>query len=103
MEIKVLGSGCVKCNEMERVARAAVDSLGLDATVEHVSDFAQIMSYGVMATPALVIDGEVRLSGRVPAPADMERVLSEAASASGAPADSAPRATGGCGCGGNCC
>lgn len=93
MEIKVLGSGCAKCAEMERLARAAVDELGIDASVEHVSDFAEIMAFGVMTTPALVVDGEVRLAGRVPSSADMAKLLS---------GPSAP-ASGGCSCGGGCC
>lgn len=95
MEIKVLGSGCAKCSEMERVARSAVEKMGVDATVEKVTDFAEIISYGVLATPALVIDGELRLSGRVPSVDDMVGVLlSSRGDKSG---------SGGCGCDGNCC
>lgn len=96
MEIKILGTGCAKCNMMESVAREAVDALGIDATVEHVSDFGEIMSYGVMATPALVIDGEVRIAGRVPSAADMGSLLSGAR-------DAHSGGQGGCGCGGGCC
>ncbi|PKQ30258.1 MAG: hypothetical protein CVT60_01260 [Actinobacteria bacterium HGW-Actinobacteria-10] len=95
MEIKILGSGCVKCNEMERVTRQAVAEAGLDATVEHVSEFTEIMAYGVMSTPALVVDGQVRLTGRVPKVADMIALLQRPAEG-GAPA-------GGCGCSGGCC
>lgn len=95
MEIKILGTGCAKCDMMESVAREAVSTLGLDATVEHVRDFGEIMSYGVMATPALVVDGEVRLAGRVPSAAAMAKVLSGARDAHAG--------QGGCGCGGGCC
>ncbi|MEE0800954.1 MAG: thioredoxin family protein [Gemmiger sp.] len=63
--VKVLGSGCAKCNALEEAARAALTELGMDTTIDHVTDFAQIASYGVMATPALVVDGKVVSSGRV--------------------------------------
>jgi small redox-active disulfide protein 2 len=66
MDIKILGSGCANCNNLEKATRAAVDALGLDATFEHVTDPADIASWGVMKTPALVVDDEVVLSGRVP-------------------------------------
>lgn len=94
MEIKVLGTGCAKCSELERAVREAIAEAGLEATVEHVSDFEEIVSYGVMATPALVVDGQLRLSGRVPRAADLIKVLQRPASESG---------TGGCGCGSGCC
>ena len=63
--IKVLGSGCAKCNALEASVRAALTELGMDAAVDHVTDFAQIASYGVMTTPALVVDGQVVSCGRV--------------------------------------
>ena len=63
--IKVLGSGCAKCNALEASVRAALTELGSDAAVDHVTDFAQIASYGVMTTPALVVDGQVVSCGRV--------------------------------------
>jgi small redox-active disulfide protein 2 len=64
--IKVLGSGCANCQKLETATRAALVELGLDAKLEHVTDPGQIASYGVMRTPALVVDDEVVLSGRVP-------------------------------------
>ena len=76
MEIKVLGSGCTKCNLLEDATRQAVEKAGIDATVEKVTDMAQIMGYGVMSTPALVIDGQVRLSGKVPSVDDLVGLLS---------------------------
>lgn len=99
MEIKILGSGCAKCNEMERLARDAVEALGVEASIEHVDDFAQIMSFGVMTTPALVVNGQVRLAGRVPSAAAMLELLGASADASPSDAGSA----GGCSCSGGCC
>lgn len=66
MHIKVLGPGCSNCRTLESLVRDAVQTLGIDATVEEVTDYAAIASYGVMRTPALVIDDTVFLSGRVP-------------------------------------
>ena len=63
--VKVLGSGCAKCNSLEGAVKEALAELGMDTTVEHVTDFAQIASYGVMSTPALVVDGKVVSFGRV--------------------------------------
>lgn len=63
--IKVLGSGCKRCNDLEKATVSALEQLGMDSTVEHVTDFAQIGSYGVMNTPALVIDDKVVSSGKV--------------------------------------
>ena len=63
--MKVLGSGCAKCNALEQAVRAALAELGMDTAVEHVTDFVQIASYGVMTTPALVVDGKVVSCGRV--------------------------------------
>lgn len=75
MEIKVLGPGCANCNKLEEAARKAVEKAGLDATIEKVSDLQQIMSYGVMSTPALVVNGELRLAGRVPSVDDLVALL----------------------------
>ncbi len=63
--VKVLGSGCAKCNQLEAAAREALSKLGMDTDIEHVKDFAQIAAYGVMTTPALVIDGKVVSYGKV--------------------------------------
>ena len=62
---KILGSGCKKCNDLEKATVEALTSLGLDAAVDHVTDFTQIASYGVMTTPALVWDGKVLSYGKV--------------------------------------
>ena len=66
MIIKVLGSGCAKCKTLEKITREAVDQLQIDATIEKVEDIQKIVEYGVMFTPALVVDGEVVVKGRVP-------------------------------------
>lgn len=63
--VKVLGSGCSKCNALEDAVRAALTELGMDTTIDHVTDFTQIAAYGVMTTPALVVDGKVVSYGKV--------------------------------------
>lgn len=63
--VKVLGSGCAKCNALESAARAALEELGMDAAIDHITDFGQIAAYGVMSTPALVVDGKVVSYGKV--------------------------------------
>lgn len=63
--IKILGSGCAKCRELEEHTKEAMTQLGLHEPVEHVTDFARIAAYGVMTTPALVIDGSVVSYGKV--------------------------------------
>lgn len=67
MEIKVLGPGCPKCKEVEKIMRDAVAEAGVEAKVEKVTDFQQIAGYGVFATPAVVVDGQVKCVGKVPA------------------------------------
>ncbi len=66
MDIKVLGPGCPKCKEVEKLAMDAVRESGVAANVEKVSDIKEIMNYGVFSTPAVVIDGEVKSVGKVP-------------------------------------
>jgi small redox-active disulfide protein 2 len=63
--VKVLGSGCAKCNELEANVKNALKQLGMDTTIEHVTDFGVIAAYGVMTTPALVVDGKVVSYGKV--------------------------------------
>lgn len=75
MDIKILGSGCAKCEQLEANARAAVGELGIDAEFDKVTDPAEIASWGVMATPALVVDDEVVVSGRVPSAEDVRNLL----------------------------
>jgi len=65
MIIKILGSGCANCNKLEHNTKEAIKDLGLDVSVEKVQEFRDIAKYGVMRTPALVIDEEVKLVGKV--------------------------------------
>jgi small redox-active disulfide protein 2 len=64
--IEVLGSGCQKCQYVEKVVREAVEAAGIEAEIRHVTDFAEIASRGILSTPGLAIDGTVVLAGRVP-------------------------------------
>jgi small redox-active disulfide protein 2 len=75
MIIKVLGPGCNNCVNLERVTRQAIADLRLDATIEKVEDFPTIVGYGVMSTPALVVDDQVVVSGRVPGRAEVAALL----------------------------
>jgi small redox-active disulfide protein 2 len=79
MKIEVLGTGCAKCNMLEQAARAAADKLGLQYELTHVKDLAKIAAYGVMMTPALVIDGKVKVSGKIPSEGELIKLLTGAA------------------------
>lgn len=76
--VKVLGSGCAKCNALEAATKEALAELGMDTSVEHVTDFAQIAAYGVMSTPALVVDGKVVVYGKVPTKNEVLALLQKA-------------------------
>lgn len=73
--IKVLGSGCATCKQLESIVRDVVAKSDIDATVEKVEDIQQIMAYNVLSTPVLVIDEEVRCSGRIPSREEIEGYL----------------------------
>ncbi len=75
MLIQVLGTGCPKCRNLAEAAESAARELGLDYRLEKVTEIREIMSFGVMTTPALVVDGSVRVSGRVPGADEMKRFL----------------------------
>ena len=77
MEIKILGSGCKKCNKLEANVNEALKAVGLSANVEKVTDMVEITSYGVMQTPALVIDNEVISYGKLLSVKDLVKVLSK--------------------------
>lgn len=66
MEIKVLGPGCPKCHQVEKIIREAIAEENTDITVEKVTDVMEIAGYGVFGTPAVVIDGEVKSVGKIP-------------------------------------
>ncbi|MFZ1284154.1 MAG: thioredoxin family protein [Propionicimonas sp.] len=75
MNIKILGSGCANCVNLEKVAKQAAAELGIDATFEKVTDFADIASYNIMRTPGLVVDEQVIVSGRVPTARQVKELL----------------------------
>lgn len=77
MEIKVLGTGCTKCKSLEKVTREAVEKTGVNATVTKVEDIVEIMQYGIMTTPALVIDGKVVVKGKVPSVDEISKLLTQ--------------------------
>jgi small redox-active disulfide protein 2 len=66
MNIKILGPGCAKCHQVEKIVKEAVAEAGAGAKIEHVTDFKKIAAYGVFGTPAVVIDGEVKSVGKIP-------------------------------------
>ncbi len=71
MEIKVLGPGCAKCSKAEKLVQEVIKETGVDATVEKVTDMMQIASYGVFETPSVIIDNEVKCTGKIPKKADV--------------------------------
>ncbi|GAU76513.1 thioredoxin family protein [Fusibacter sp. 3D3] len=75
MIIKVLGTGCASCKKLEAHTLEAVKELGIDAQIEKIEDVQGIMAYGVMKTPALVVDEQVKVMGRVPSVADIKQLL----------------------------
>ncbi len=75
MEIKILGSGCPKCKIVEERVKSALDELGVNAEVEKVTDFAKMMEYGIMMTPALVMDNEIKCQGRIPSAEEIKEWL----------------------------
>ena len=78
MDIKVLGPGCAKCGEAEKIMQAAVEETGVATTIEKISDFQQIAKFGVFSTPAVVIDGVVKCVGKTPSKAEALAWLREA-------------------------
>ena len=75
MKIQVLGMGCPKCTKLAEAAEAAVTDLGLDSFVEKVTDLNEMVRMGVMTTPALVVDGKVKVAGRVPSVDEIKKML----------------------------
>lgn len=76
MDLKILGTGCAKCKKLEEVTKAAADELGIQYTIEKVTDIEKIMAFSVMSTPALVVNDKVKVSGRVPTIEDLKKMLS---------------------------
>jgi small redox-active disulfide protein 2 len=77
MLIQILGTGCPKCRKLEENARQAATELSLDFHIEKVKDLQQIMAFGVMITPALVVDGVVKVAGKVPGVEDIKKMLAK--------------------------
>lgn len=75
MRIEILGTGCAKCNKLEDMVKLAVQETGIKAEIGHVYDIKKIMEYGVMTTPALVIDGEVKAAGKIPPLEEIKKLL----------------------------
>lgn len=74
-KIQILGTGCAKCEKLAEHARQAADTLGLEYELEKITDINQIMSFGVMTTPGLAVDGKVLSAGKLPSPAEVEKLL----------------------------
>ncbi len=74
-EVKVLGPGCPKCQELMKQTEQAIEELGLDCSVEKITDIMEITTYGVMMTPALVVDGQIKVVGKVPSLDDIKGML----------------------------
>mgnify|MGYP003573808222 FL=1 len=71
LEIKVLGPGCTNCSKLEQITRKAVSEMGFEADIDKITDYGEIMSYPILSTPGLVINGDVVCSGRVPTQAEI--------------------------------
>jgi small redox-active disulfide protein 2 len=74
--LQILGTGCPKCRKLAETTEEAAKSLGLEYRVEKVTDIQAIMGFGVMTTPALAVDGVVKVSGKVPSAEEMKKILS---------------------------
>lgn len=77
--VKVLGTGCARCRELDASVRSVIEELGLPLSVEHITDFPSIAAYGVMSMPALVVNDKVVVSGRVPDRNELKKLLSSVA------------------------
>ncbi len=78
MKIEILGTGCPKCTLLEATAKKAADKLGIQYEMVHVKDISKIASYGVLMTPALAIDGQVKVVGKVPSEGEITTLLTSA-------------------------
>ena len=78
MKIKVLGTGCARCKTLEKSTRLAIDEMGVDAEVEKIEDIVEIMGYGVMRTPALIIDEKVVMYGKTPSVKEIIEIIQKA-------------------------
>jgi small redox-active disulfide protein 2 len=76
MEIKILGTGCAKCKSLEKAVKDVIEENGIEARVTKVEDIMEIMKFNVMSTPALVVDGNVVVKGRIPSNSELKEILS---------------------------
>lgn len=75
MKIEILGTGCAKCHKLDELVRETVKEAGVNAEITKVEDIKMIMGYGVMTTPALVVNGEVKVAGKLPSSEDIKKLL----------------------------
>ena len=75
MKIQIIGIGCAKCRQTEANAREAIKNLGIDAEVEKITDVNEIADFGIISTPGLAVDGNVKFSGKVPTVAEIKKIL----------------------------
>lgn len=75
MKIEILGTGCAKCHKLDELVRATVKETGISAEITKVEDIKKIMGYGVMTTPALVIDGQVKAAGKIPSVEEIKKLI----------------------------
>ena len=73
--LQILGTGCAKCNALTEATKRAADELGIEYEVKKVTDIKSIMAFGVMTTPALAVDGVVKVAGKVPGHAQLKTLL----------------------------
>ena len=76
MDIKVLGPGCPKCQQTEKIVKEAIGEAGVEASVKKITDIMEIAGYGVFGTPAVVVDGEVKSVGKIPTKNDVKSWIS---------------------------
>ena len=75
IKLQVLGTGCPKCKKLAENTEAAAKALGIEYEIEKITDISEIMKFGVMMTPALAVDGQVKIVGKVPTPGDIEKLI----------------------------
>ncbi|MEN8222177.1 MAG: thioredoxin family protein [Acidobacteriota bacterium] len=75
-EIKILGTGCAKCNKLQEITESSLKEMNIEYNLVKVTDLDDILSYGIMMTPGLVVDGEVKSSGKLPSAEDLKKMLS---------------------------
>ena len=74
--LQILGTGCAKCNQLAAATKQAADEAGIEYQLEKVTDFTRFADFGVMITPALVVDGKLKVVGKVPSVADLKKLIS---------------------------